>query len=565
MSRSLRMGPLASQCSGHAAFRFNCNNLKHYKRMFAAPTRDLLHLSASTRNSQGADRTADDLDDVNVALPVARKGWRVLRKISSGREGDLYQVASNDTDTASPHLLRVLSVKATHGEWWRLDALKAEANVIKRLSSPGIPSYVDSFDAAVPGDHLHYLLLRLDSALHDARLDTIAALADDGWRPTEEQARDISAQLLAILAHQRSFRPPYVHGSIGPGTVLIARAPNAARVGDDAPGGGASAWVVGPGWDGGRSAAGGDGAADPPPRTDLRGAGAALAHLATLGGSHRLPPGALGDLVNTLLAGWWPVPCSASGRPPPDQSAAALAAAKRKPGESWLGRLARYGGDAETVVRCRPAGCRLDARLVDSDADSDGIGAAAADLPACEDSGAGRAAVLELLVPSRELQPTPLTGIAFMLALAAVCFWLRVLQWYASFFFVIPPVIDKFLCDLAIATLLYLSAAATFDYVLEHATATVAVTARAMARVPVSRWWVGRPRPARELVVERKNTAVLRLIEGSQGWKVEMDHGTLSTAIADEPWSRDEAEWVVALLVARWPELAERVVRVKEG
>ena len=93
---------------------------------------------------------------------------------------------------------------------------------------------------------------------------------------------------------------------------------------------------------------------------------------------------------------------------------------------------------------------------------------------------------------------------------------------------------------------------------LEHATATVAVTARALARVPVS------PRPARELVVERKDTAVLRLIEGSQGWRVEMDHGTLRTAqIGAAPWSRDEAEWLVALLVACWPELAERVVMVK--
>jgi hypothetical protein len=39
-------------------------------------------------------------DGVDAVLPTLLKGWRVVSKISSGRGGDLYQVASNGTDTA---------------------------------------------------------------------------------------------------------------------------------------------------------------------------------------------------------------------------------------------------------------------------------------------------------------------------------------------------------------------------------------------------------------------------------------------------------------------------------
>ena len=91
-------------------------------------------------------------------------------------------------------------------------------------------------------------------------------------------AHTIAAQLHAILEHQLFFCPSYVYGSIGPGTVLIARAPRAARSGDpeDAPGGGLSVWLVGPGWDDGSSTAGRDGAVDLQADANMRGASAAL-------------------------------------------------------------------------------------------------------------------------------------------------------------------------------------------------------------------------------------------------------------------------------------------------
>lgn len=552
MSRSFKLGSSASRGTSHELFRFNFTS-KNFERVIPAPLTPR-NLSASNRNISDADNIAHDPDGVNKAWPTALKSWRVMRKISSGRGGDLYQVVSNDSDTLSPHLLRVLSVKAMQSELWRLDALKAEAKVLQRLSAPGIPSYVDSFDAAVPGDHLHCLLLRLDSVPRDSHLHTVAALANDGWRPTEEQARAIAAQLRAILAHQRSFCPPYVHGSIRPDTVLIARA---ACSGDDAPGGGVSAWVVGPGWDDGRSAAGGAGEADLPVGTDLCGAGAALAHLTTLGGSRRLPPGVLGDFTVALLAGRWPVSDSASASLPLDQAAAALAAATLASGGSRLGRLARFGRYAETVIRRRPAGCRPDARLVGTDAPSS-IGAAAADLPTCSDggaAGAGRAAMLELQLPAGGLRglATTYSGLAatqaLMLPLVVLC---------SGSFMMSDPILFLFLIcfNLVYATLLTYTVAKTAQFVL--ARTTVAVTARTLLLTR----WLGPIRS--KLVVERKEAVALRLIEGLCGWRAELEHGAFSTVqIGAAPMGRAEAEWVVALLVARWPELAARMEEAK--
>jgi hypothetical protein len=98
-----------------------------------------------------------------------------------------------------------------------------------------------------------------------------------------------------------------------------------------------------------------------------------------------------------------------------------------------------------------------------------------------------------------------------------------------------------------------------------HATAqvpartTVSVTARAMVltrRLGWLRW---------ERVVERADAGALRLIQRRDGWCAEVEHRALgSVELGVRPVARVEAEWVVALLVARWPELAERVMEAKE-
>ncbi len=94
---------------------------------------------------------------------------------------------------------------------------------------------------------------------------------------------------------------------------------------------------------------------------------------------------------------------------------------------------------------------------------------------------------------------------------------------------------------------------------LELAGTTVTLTARTLVltrRLGRARW---------EAVVDRSAAGALLLVEEEHGWRVELELDAFENLrLGTVPMARVEAEWVVAVLAARWPELAERVRRVKE-
>jgi hypothetical protein len=385
------------------------------------------------------------------------------------------------------------------------------------------------------------------------------------------QAHAVAAQLVAILEHHRAFCPPFVHGNIGPSTVLIARS------GRYSPGDGASAWLVGPGWDGWSGAADWGGAAEPQAATDLRGAGdatdsdildsgsamsesadlrgagAALAHLTTLGGSRRRPPGELGDTVAALLAGLLPPSPLPQPQPVPVQSS-------ESPLHARL--VARFGGGLDSVIRRRPAGSRPSARLARTD--SDGVGSAAtAGLAARDGGGAGREGVLELELPAGGLRGI-FRGFAGKAAytVLAFAFWAVFLGLAFNAFEQGKAFREGFLpCAVATLYLALMLALPVQAARLMLQRATAAVTSHALVltrRLGWVRWAV--------VVIGRGDAGALRLVEGGRGWRVEVEHGARADVrVGPASMRRAEAEWVAALLMARWPELAERAVVVKEG
>jgi hypothetical protein len=286
---------------------------------------------------------------------------------------------------------------------------------------------------------------------------------------------------------------------------------------------------------------------------ERRSAGAAL--LAALGGSRRRPPGALGDLAEALLAGRWPAANSSESFAglPPDPSAAALAAVE---GRGRLGRLARFGSDLASAIRRRPAGCRSDARLLDSGAG--GVGSAGCAPSTCDDGGGGGVCMLELRVPVRGMRylVTSLAGLGMVTALLAHGLW-HMVGFFAKRFpsqplLLAAPLFLGLLCAMCFAD------AAEAWVRIKLARKTVAVTARSLVltrRLGWMRW---------KLEAERADTGALRLVEGLYGWRVEMELGTYAVNLGNAPMARGEAEWVIALLVARWPELAGRVEEVKD-
>ena len=269
---------------------------------------------------------------------------------------------------------------------------------------------------------------------------------------------------------------------------------------------------------------------------------AAQARCSALGGQRRRPPGALGDLAEALLAGRWPAAHSSESFVglPPDPSAAAPASAE---GRGRPGRLARFGGGSASAIRRRPAGCRSDARLLDPDAGGDG-------------GGGGGTRALELRVPARGARyvAASLSGVGAVTALLAHGLWLTVGFCLRSFpsqpLLVAAPLFLGLLCAMWLADAAELLARSAL------ARKTVAAESLVLTRrLGWMRW---------RLESQRADTGALRLVDGPCGWRVEMELGVWDLRLGNAPMAREEAEWVIALLVARWPELAGRVEEAKE-
>jgi hypothetical protein len=91
MLHSCKLGFLTVRCSRNKKSQPDFCNFK--KRMRTVPSPTPRYVSASKNDITETDHTADDLNELNKALPIALKGWRVIHKISSGRAGNLYQVS----------------------------------------------------------------------------------------------------------------------------------------------------------------------------------------------------------------------------------------------------------------------------------------------------------------------------------------------------------------------------------------------------------------------------------------------------------------------------------------
>jgi serine/threonine protein kinase len=105
------------------------------------------------------------------------------------------------------------------GSWKSVDLFEREARLLRSLSHPGIPSFVDAFNLDTPTDRMYTLVQRL------APGDTLQALVDSGaWRPDEAEIERIAASMLDILGYLHGLRPPVVHRDVKPSNVLYDRA-----------------------------------------------------------------------------------------------------------------------------------------------------------------------------------------------------------------------------------------------------------------------------------------------------------------------------------------------------
>lgn len=99
--------------------------------------------------------------------------------------------------------------------WDDLKLFEREAQILKLLTHPAIPKYVDYFELDLPN--------LKGFALVQTHLDapSLQKSFEDGRRFNEQELKEIAHQLLAILQYLHSHNPPVIHRDIKPSNILL--------------------------------------------------------------------------------------------------------------------------------------------------------------------------------------------------------------------------------------------------------------------------------------------------------------------------------------------------------
>ncbi len=135
--------------------------------------------------------------------------YRVMEPLGAGGTGQTFRGV--DTQTHQDVAIKVLSLKKI-GEWKTFDLFEREIAVLETLEHPGIPRYVDSFEAPDTGDYFLVMELIDGRSLQDGLGDK---------RLTPAQLDGVFTQLLEILDYLHSLSPPVIHRDIKPANVMI--------------------------------------------------------------------------------------------------------------------------------------------------------------------------------------------------------------------------------------------------------------------------------------------------------------------------------------------------------
>ena len=130
-----------------------------------------------------------------------------------GRGGVAVTYSAIALETNSLVAIKVVSLRQLNN-WKQVELFQREAEVLKQLSHPNIPEYIDYFDIETETDKAFYLVQQLapGKSLHQ--------LVESGWRSNEKEIRNIAQQVLGILSYLHSLNPPIIHRDIKPHNLI---------------------------------------------------------------------------------------------------------------------------------------------------------------------------------------------------------------------------------------------------------------------------------------------------------------------------------------------------------
>jgi eukaryotic-like serine/threonine-protein kinase len=144
---------------------------------------------------------------------LIRGRYRLLRPLGAGGQGTAH--LAEDASSGVQVVVKRLRLGEVH-DWSQVELFERESRVLRTLSHPSIPRYIDSF-ALEDGPQREFVLVQeyVDAPCLDD-------LVRSGWHATEAEVRELGTRLLEIVAYLQSLRPPIVHRDISPRNVLRA-------------------------------------------------------------------------------------------------------------------------------------------------------------------------------------------------------------------------------------------------------------------------------------------------------------------------------------------------------
>jgi hypothetical protein len=150
-----------------------------------------------------------------------RPGWGLSIKdryqnialLGEGAFGRTY--AARDAETGAEVVLKQIAVRGLPG-WKPFEYFEREVAVLRTVDHPGVPRFVDAFEAEIEreGPTLVLVMERIAG-------ETLLGLIQRGHRWPEDRARALLQRLLETLDHLHRLSPPVIHRDIKPANVML--------------------------------------------------------------------------------------------------------------------------------------------------------------------------------------------------------------------------------------------------------------------------------------------------------------------------------------------------------
>ncbi|WP_017297116.1 serine/threonine protein kinase [Nodosilinea nodulosa] len=151
------------------------------------------------------------MDFARATNEIVDGRYRILQPLGQGSSGTTY--AAEVLETGRAIALKELSLRGLQ-DWKKIELFEREARILKTLSHPAIPQYIDFFQVDTADNRWFYLAQDL------AEGTSLADWIEAGRRVDEAEARRIAAQVLEVLVYLHGLSPPVIHRDIKPQNII---------------------------------------------------------------------------------------------------------------------------------------------------------------------------------------------------------------------------------------------------------------------------------------------------------------------------------------------------------